>query len=67
MTYDQNAGIFIRLNLQTMIQRLVGCSECQAIARCFDEIEVLRFLTAEELANELVLCVTTLTSCRSNP
>jgi hypothetical protein len=67
LTYDQYSGIFIGLNLKPVVQRLVGCSKGQAKARCFNEIEFLRFVSAEEFVNELVLCITTLASCRSDP
>ena len=67
MTYDQDSGSIVWLNLKPVVQRLVGCSKGQAKARCFDKVELLRFVSAEHFVNELVLCITTLASCRSDP
>lgn len=67
LTYNQYSDVFIGLNLKPVVQRLIGCSESQAKARCLDKVEQLGFVSAVELADELVLCITALASCRSNP
>lgn len=67
LTYNQYSDVLIGFNLKPVVQGLIGCSESQAKARCLDKVERLGFVSAVEFADELVLCITALASCRSNP
>jgi hypothetical protein len=66
-THDQYTGIFVGLNLKSVVQRLVGRSKRQAKARCLDKVQLFRFVGAEEFVYKLVLCITALASCCSDP
>jgi hypothetical protein len=65
-TYNQYSDVLARLDLQSIMKRLVGCSEGQPKARRLHEIERLRLVSAAELANELILCVASLASRGTN-
>jgi hypothetical protein len=67
LTYNQYSDVLIGLNLKPVVQGLVGCSKSQTKARCLDKVERLRFVGAVEFVDELILCITALASCRSNP
>ena len=67
LTYDEYSNVLIGFDLKSVVQGLIGGSKSQSNARCFDEVERLGFVRALEFADELVLCIAALASCRSNP
>jgi len=65
-TYDQYPNILTLLDLKPIMQRLPGRPERQPITRRLDKIQRLRFESAAELVDELVLCIAALASRRSD-
>lgn len=67
LTYNQYSNVLVGFNPKSVVQGLIGCSKSQAKARCFDKVERLGFVSAVKFTDDLILCITALASCRSNP